>query len=191
MHSACGIISPNRSTTVTDRITDVTGSVIRSSTSGSDSAAIAFHTTSVTSSLCGLLIMLRIFSACFFSCDLPLLIRISISTSSNDIRPSVSPDISPAVSTRPMLDSRNTRYSASVSSSGFSREVGRIAYTVPTPIPNSPSTNPSVGMALTTIVMSAGAANIERRREGETSSGSLLLKKACRTDRPVFTTRGR
>mmetsp|Transcript_9247 Transcript_9247/g.24951 ORF Transcript_9247/g.24951 Transcript_9247/m.24951 type:complete len:231 (-) Transcript_9247:119-811(-) len=127
VHSACGMISPNSRTTVTDSTTEVTGSVMRSSTSGSDSAAIAFHTTNVTKSLCGLLMICRTLSACFLSRDLPLVIRISISTSSRDISPSVNPDIIPAVNTSPRADNRNTRYSASVRSSASCLSVGRMA----------------------------------------------------------------
>ena len=50
-HAACGIISPKNSTTVTEMITAVIGSVNRSSTSGSASVATALQTSSVTSNL--------------------------------------------------------------------------------------------------------------------------------------------
>jgi len=80
------------------------------------SAATAFHTTKVTSSLWGFFITGLIFEAAIFSRALPLFRRISISTRSMDMRPKVKPDMMPAIITRPIADNRKTRYSAFVNS---------------------------------------------------------------------------
>ena len=72
LHNACGRISPNTSTAVTDMTIAVTGSARRSRNSGSASIAMALHISSVTRRKCWLRTSGRMPAECACSVGVPL-----------------------------------------------------------------------------------------------------------------------
>lgn len=71
LHNACGIISPNARTAVTDMMIAASGCTSRSSSTGSASIAPALHSSSVTSSKCWLAMTGMMRAAYFRSLGVP------------------------------------------------------------------------------------------------------------------------
>lgn len=85
VHTACGMISPKKSTAVTESMMAVTGSAKRSRNKGNASMLPALHISSVTSRKWLFLMTGMILRAARCSCGVPLRRRISMSTMSNDM----------------------------------------------------------------------------------------------------------